>query len=307
MATRSILPFLTRRSALSSSLAALFLAACENDDEAKAPAAPRGSLAWAAAGDWRIEPERDVWRHPVETLQYWGILPTMTVLEILPGRGWMTTILAPFLAAGGGQLIVASFDPRGASPARLETLADFDARFRDESRFGRIERTIVSQQGSAQNLAPEGVVDLAILANNVHTLMAEQIAEPVFAGVFRTLRPGGVFGVEQHRAASTGIQDPAAGTGYVQEEYVKTLAREAGFEFAGASDINANPNDDRDHPFGVWTLPPTLRTSPLGQPENPDFNSGPYAAIGESDRMTLKFRRPMSGAPVEAPLRGHPG
>ena len=143
-----------------------------------------------------------------------------------------------------------------------------------------------------QQLAPPSSVDLAILSNNVHTLMAEGIAERVFADVRAALKPGGAFGIEQHRASSTGLQDPLAGTGYVQEEYVKALAQEAGFEFVAASDVNANPRDTRDHPFGVWTLPPTLRTSPLGQPDNEDFDSSPYAAIGESDRMTLKFRKP---------------
>jgi predicted methyltransferase len=115
------------------------------------------------------------------------------------------------------------------------------------------------------------------------------------------LKPGGTFGVEQHRAASTGLQDPLAGTGYVQEAYVKALAEEAGFEFVSASDVNANPRDTRDHPFGVWTLPPTLRTSPLGNADDPNFNSGPYATIGESDRMTLRFRKPI-GAGARAPI-----
>jgi predicted methyltransferase len=101
-----------------------------------------------------------------------------------------------------------------------------------------------------------------------------------------------VFGVEQHRAASTGLQDPLAGDGYVQEAYVRQLAQEAGFEFVAASDVNANPKDTRNHPFGVWTLPPTRRTAPQGQPADPNFDSSPYDAIGESDRMALKFVKP---------------
>lgn len=288
MLNRFAFPAISRRAALGLLLAA---ASCRQGG----PGAPeRGSLEWAAAGDWRIEPERDQWRHPVQTLRFWDIAPDQTVLEILPGLGWMTAILAPYLALGGGKLIVAGFDPEGASPARLQVLADFEARFAaNPDLFGQIERTHVSERGEPQALAPEGDVDLAILCNNVHTLMAEKIAEAVFEGVFRALKPGGVFGVEQHRAASTGLQDPLAGTGYVQEAYVKTLAREAGFEFVGASDINANANDDRDHPFGVWSLPPTLRSSPLGQPDDPGFDLEPYRRIGESDRMTLKFRKPI--------------
>jgi predicted methyltransferase len=177
-------------------------------------------------------------------------------------------------------------------------LADWQARFlNDPELFGHPRQSVVSQAGAA--LAPAGSVDLAILANNVHTLMAEGIAERVFALVLAALKPGGVFGVEQHRAASTGLQDPLAGTGYVQEAYVKALAQEAGFEFVAASDVNANPRDTRDHPFVVWSLPPILRTSPLGQPDNPDFDTTPFAAIGESDRMTLRFRKP-SGRPSGA-------
>jgi predicted methyltransferase len=258
------------------------------------PVYPVGSLEWAAAGPWRIEPERDLWRHPIVTLRFWGIAPAMTVLEILPGRGWYTAILAPYLARGGGKLIAASFDLATASPAKRETLADFEARFMHEPQtFGTIERTVVSESAS---LAEPGSVDLAILANNVHTLMAEGIAERVFAAVFQALKPGGAFGIEQHRASSSGLQDPLAGTGYVQEAYVRTLAQEAGFEFVAASDVNANPRDTRNHPFGVWSLPPVLRTSPLGQPDDPYFDTTPFTQIGESDRMTLKFRRPGGSA-----------
>ena len=256
------------------------------------PSAARGSLEWAIAGPWRLNPERDPWRHPFETLRFWGIAPQLTVLELLPGRGWYTTILAPYLKQGGGHLIVAGFDRARGTPAQRETQTDFERRFLTHpDQFGHIEETVLSPSGA---LAPDASVDLAILDNNVHTLMAEGAAERVFGQIAAALKQGGVFGVEQHRASSTGLQDPLAGSGYVQEAYVKTLAQEAGLDFVAASDINANPRDTRVHPFGVWTLPPTLRTSPLGQPDNPHFDTRPYVRIGESDRMTLKFRK--SGA-----------
>ncbi|MET0183090.1 MAG: methyltransferase [Caulobacterales bacterium] len=280
---------LTRRRALTL-LAAGPLAACA-PPESETPPPEEGSLEWALAGAWRTDPQRDSWRHPLETLQFWGIQPAMTVLEVFPGLGWYTAILAPYLAKGGGKLIVAGFDPRFGSVAQRETLAAFDARFgADPALYGRIEKAVLTAR-SAQLTAP-GSVDLAILANNTHTLMAAGYAEKAFRDIFAAVKPGGVLGVEQHRAPSTGVQDPLGGTGYVQEVYVRALAEEAGFVFVAASDVNANPADDREHPFGVWTLPPTLRTSPLGQPEDPLFDTGPYEQIGESDRMTLKFRKP---------------
>lgn len=288
---------LTRRAAL---LSAAALTACGRRGASSADTPPRGSLGWAIAGPWRIDPERDEWRHPLQTLLFWGLEGDMNVLEILPGLGWYTAILAPFLAANGGHLTAAGFDPRSPSLAQRETLAAWETRFtHSEELYGTITRTALTEQGGA--LAAPNSIDLAILANNVHTLMAEGIAERVFRDVLTALKPGGAFGVEQHRAASTGLQDPLAGTGYVQEAYVRALAQEAGFEFVAASDVNANPRDTRDHPFGVWTLPPTFRTSPIGQPDNPGFDTAPYEAIGESDRMTLKFRKPTGGAAVRAP------
>jgi predicted methyltransferase len=288
---------ITRRYAALSIAAAL--AACGRQASTAADAPPRGSLAWALSGPWRIDRERDQWRHPLQTLLFWGLEGDMTVLEILPGLGWYTSILAPYLAANGGRLIAAGFDPHSGSLAQREVLAAWEARFmRDPSLYGQIARTSLS--GSTP-IAPANSVDLAILANNIHTLMAEGVAERVFRDVLAALKPGGAFGVEQHRASSTGLQDPLAGAGYVQEAYVRALAQEAGFEFVAASDVNANPRDSRDHPFGVWTLPPTLRTSPLGQPDDPSFDTGPYAATGESDRMTLKFRKPSGLAPAAAP------
>lgn len=285
---------LTRRSAALG--LGLGLAACGGEDQTGADAPPEGSLAWAIAGPWRIDPARDEWRHPLQTLLFWGLQGDMTVLEIYPGLGWYTSILAPYLKANGGRLIAASFDPRSDSVAQRETLAAWEARFTNDAQlFGDIARSAVTADGAP--LAPPNSVDLAILANNVHTLMAEGIAERVFRGVLTALKPGGAFGVEQHRAASTGLQDPLAGTGYVQEAYVRALAQEAGFEFVAASDLNANARDSRDHPFGVWSLPPALRTSPLGQPDEPGFDTSPYEAIGESDRMTLKFRKPSRASP----------
>ena len=289
------MPSPTRRHAVLTLAAGL--AACGRGNDVET--APAGTLAWALAGDWRLQPERDQYRHPLQTLLFWGLEGDMTVVEILPGLGWYTAILAPFLAANGGRLIAASFDPRSSSLAQRETLAAWEARFsHNRELYGDIRETVV---GGAQPMAPANSVDLVILSNNVHTLMAEGIAERVFADVLTTLKPGGAFGVEQHRASSTGLQDPLAGAGYVQEEYVKALAHEAGFEFVAASDVNANPRDTRDHPFGVWTLPPTLRTSPLGQPDNPSFDTSPYRAIGESDRMTLKFRKRTGAAPAAPP------
>lgn len=275
----------------------LGLAACGRSEQSAADAPPQGSLAWAIAGPWRVDPDRDQWRHPLQTLLFWGLQGDMNVLEIYPGLGWYTSILAPYLKANGGRLTVASFDPRNGSVAQREVLAAWDARFtHDADLYGEIARTAVTAGGAP--LAPANSIDLAILANNVHTLMAEGAAERVFRGVLAALKPGGSFGIEQHRASSTGLQDPLAGTGYVQEAYVRALAQEAGFEFVAASDLNANARDSRDHPFGVWTLPPTLRSSPLGQDDDPRFDTAPYEAIGESDRMTLKFRKPNGAAPA---------
>ncbi len=126
----------------------------------------------------------------------------------------------------------------------------------------------------------------------IQDMMGAGIAEKAFTDAFAALKPGGILGVEQHRADIGNVQDPGATSGYVQEPFVKQLAAEAGFAYVGASEMNANPKDDKDHPFGVWTLPPQRLTAPRGQPPNPDFDGTLYESIGESDRMTLKFRKP---------------
>ncbi len=259
-----------------------------------------GTLEWAAAGSWRIDPERDQWRHPVETLRFWELKPGATVVEVFPGRGWYTSIVAPYLAKSGGKLYAATFDPIGATPAQLQTLDKYTTTFVNQPKtFGSITMTMLSPR--SREVAPANAADLVIVARNVHTLMGEGYAEKAFADFYRALKPGGILGIEQHRASSAGVPDPQASSGYVQEVLVKMIAQEAGFEFVGSSEMNANPRDDRNHPFGVWTLPPTLLSAPLGEPPNPRFDTAPYRAIGESDRMTLKFRKPDPAAAVAAP------
>ena len=141
-------------------------------------------------------------------------------------------------------------------------------------------------------LAPPASADTVLFLRNVHDWMHGGFADKAFHDAFQALKPGGVLGIEEHRLPAGGTQDVLATSGYVQEAYIKQMAKDAGFAFDKASEINANPRDDHNHPFGVWTLPPTRRSAPAGKPPNPAFNHAPYDAIGESDRMTLRFVKP---------------
>jgi predicted methyltransferase len=251
----------------------------------------KGSVAWALAGAWRPDADRarDRWRHPQESLAFWGFQPRMTVVEFWPGAGWYTDILAPCLTVGGGRLYAALLEPDDP-PARL---VDDAYRRRLAARpdlYGAVSPTSFGPHSGA--VAPAGSADLVLFLRNVHNWMAAGLAEKAFRDALAALKPGGVLGVEEHRARPGGAQDPAAGTGYVQEAYVRQLAKEAGFQFAGSSEVNANPRDTRNHPFGVWTLPPERRSSPRDRPPDPAFDHRKYDAIGESDRMTLKFVKP---------------
>jgi len=274
------------------------LAACgRKEEEAGTPPAPagppEGSLEWAVAGPWRAKDRpRDAFRHPMETLRFFGLQPRMTVLEFWPGSGWYTEILAPYLARGDGTYIAALFAEGPASdPAQAALNAAFQTRFTSDKRlYGEPQFTHFGAiSGPA---APAGTVDLALFMRNIHAWMAAGIAEKAFADAFAALRPGGVLGVEQHRLAPEEDQDPVAANGYVQEAFVRQLAAEAGFIFVASSEINANETDTKDHPFGVETLPPLRLTAPQGQPADPAFDRSKYDAIGESDRMTLRFRKP---------------
>lgn len=290
-------------------LGVAMLAGCKTEEKITAPVETMteaevtgpavGSLDWALAGEWRVAPERDAARHPMETLAFFGLKPSDTVVEIWPGGGWYTSVIGPYLRAGGGKLIAASYDPE-ASDYAARGLAKYTAAFVEKPEiYGDIEISIAS--ADSDGIAPEGVADVVLTFRNVHNWMKGAYADKMFADAYRALKPGGVLGVVEHRLPSAMEQDPLAASGYVQEALVRQFAEEAGFEFVGSSEVNANPADDADHPFGVWTLPPVLRTAPRGEEPSAEFDTAGYVAIGESDRMTLKFRKPAMPVPDDMP------
>ena len=178
-----------------------------------------------------------------------------------------------------------------ADAAQAEIVGRFKDRFDGDHALYGVPK--VTQFGATSGpIAEAASADLVLFMNTVNVWMGDGLADKAFRDAFAALKPGGALGVEQHRATPDTVQDPAAASGYVTEAYVKKLAEEAGFVFSASSEINANPKDTKDHPFGVWTLPPTRLSAPRGQPDNPNFNHAKYDLIGESDRMTLKFRKP---------------
>jgi predicted methyltransferase len=257
-------------------------------------AATDTALAAAIDGSWR-KPEnraRDAFRHPSESLIFWGLKPGMTIVEIDPGvRGWWTEILAPYARATGGTYIAALPDRAEASGADNPDAARaaFWKAVADKSIYGEVKAYDFGPQHP--DAIPAGSADLVLVARAFHNWARQGNATDVYMNAFFTmLKPGGILAVEQHRAAEGA--DPGAGTGYVPESYVIEAAHKAGFVLEAKSEINANAKDTKDHPFGVWTLPPTRRSAPAGQPADSSFDHSKYDAIGESDRMTLKFRKP---------------
>ena len=228
---------------------------------------------------------RDVWRHPVETLSFMGITPSMTVVEISPGAGWYTEILAPYLR-DKGQLILAGSDPDSSSEysrrgaERLKKKLDAQPAVYDKVKMG------VFEPPTKLNYAPAGSVDLVLTFRNVHNWAAEgePVTKAVFQSMYDALKPGGVLGVVDHRLPPNRQLDPKFESGYVHVAYVLRMAQSVGFKLQDQSEINANPKDTADHPNGVWALPPTYA--------NKDKDRVRFDAIGESDRMTLKFVKP---------------
>jgi len=301
----------TLTAAIASAVLALGLAACseapESDDagqaaapvaEAPAPApvaTPPASVVDATiAGEHRSAEHsaRDQFRHPAETLAFFGFAPAQTVVEITPGGGWYAEILAPALREQGRYIGVV-IDPAKADEQAREYYTKSNQKLRDKfaanpELYG--QATLVEVDPAAPVIGAAGSADLVLTFRNVHNWMEGGQAEGMFKAFFDVLKPGGVLGVVEHRAAEGAAADPKSG--YVPEATVIELATAAGFELAEKSEINANPADTKDHPNGVWTLPPSRNT-----PEGED--PAKYEAIGESDRMTLKFVKP--GAADAAP------
>ncbi|WP_395673313.1 class I SAM-dependent methyltransferase [Phenylobacterium sp.] len=224
---------------------------------------------------------RDPHRHPVESLTFWGLKPGQTVIEIAPGGGYWTEILAPYARATNGRYFATT------SPRAREAFAK---RFADTGRYGAVN--LVEFGPTTTSLGPAGSADLVLTARNLHNFIVQPgYLDRVMVQMFAVLKPGGVLAVEEHRS------DPKPeaanwSTGYMAEKTVIAAAEKAGFRLAAKSEINANPKDDKDHPFGVWTLPPTRVTAPYGTPQNPNFDRREFDAVGESDRMTLRFVKP---------------
>jgi predicted methyltransferase len=223
---------------------------------------------------------RDSARHPVAELEFFGVTPGMTVLEIWPAPGYWTEILGPYLAAHGHYIV--AHMPRDDSEGAGAYKAWSERVAKQKARMGTITETTLGP--GKYDLAPAGSVDMVVTFRNLHNWMGGGDADKVIAAFYKALKPGGILGVEDHRGRNDKPQDPKAQSGYVREDYAINLAKQAGFEFVGKSEINANPKDTKEWPEGVWTLPPTFA---LGAKDHDK-----YAAIGEGDNFVLKFRKP---------------
>jgi len=232
-------------------------------------------------GGWRSEKNkaRDQYRHPKETLTFFGVKAGQTLIEITPGGGWYTEILAP-LMKGNGTYIAAVAKPKNPEGEAARDNSGLKKKFADdEAEYG--EAKIVEFDGAAPNFGEPGSADVVVTFRNVHNWVSGGTAPQMVKAFYDVLKPGGVLGVEDHRAADGADVEQTKEKGYLPTDYVIKLATDAGFRLKGKSEINANPKDTKDYEKGVWTLPPTYE---LG-----DKDREKYSAIGESDRMTLKF------------------
>jgi len=252
------------------------------------------SLETAIAGSHRdpVNVARDPYRHPKETLTFFGLDPAMTVVEIWPAGGWYTEILAPVLRDKGAYY-AAVFVLGDSSPEyQRRTQEGYLAKLQNSpDLYGKVR---VTEMGAGRmDIAPSGSADMVLTFRNVHNWMKAGFVDEAFAAFFRSLKPGGVLGIVEHRAKPGTPIEKMIESGYVTEEHVVALAKKAGFVLEERAEINANAADTTDHPRGVWTLPPgyaLCREVEAGPKQ--DECKAPWKAIGESDRMTLRFRKP---------------
>ncbi len=226
---------------------------------------------------------RDTWRHPKETLLFFGLRPEMSVVEIWPDpAGWYTEVVAP-LVRDKGQYYAAVLDAAPGVASQEKRVADFKAKLASApTLYDKV--TVIPFYADGRDMVPPASVDMVLTFRNIHNWMARDSASQAFAAMYRALKPGGVLGVEEHRGDPARTQDPQAKAGYVNEQYAIDLIEAQGFRLVAKSELNANPRDPKDYEQGVWVLPPTYR---LG-----DKDREKYTAIGESDRFTLKFVKP---------------
>jgi predicted methyltransferase len=225
------------------------------------------------------EAERDRYRHPYETLTFFGIRPNMTVIELSPGTGWYTEILGPYLK-DEGKLVAAHWNLQGDVPPYYHSVrAGFDSRIANTARFGKVEVIPFDPPKLASLGAPESA-DLVLTFRNVHSYKSKGTFGDMVRAAHAVLKPGGVLGIVGHRLPEDREDDPRASTGYVKQSWVVKQVEAAGFRLEAASEVNANPADTADHPKGVWTLPPSLTSKE---------DAERFLQIGESDRFTLKF------------------
>ena len=288
------MPASRRLLAASALTAALLVTACASpraapDATAAPPVSDAETLAAidrVLAGDHRSAANRarDRYRHPQETLAFFGLRQEMTVLEVWPGGGgWYTEIVAPVLR-DRGHYIAATWDPKSDAQYVQDGLKAFAGKLAAHPELYDQATVTALQYPDEMHPVPEGSVDMVLTFRNLHNWMAREAEGHMLAAMYAALKTGGILGIVEHRASNAVAQDPRAKSGYVREDYVVALATAAGFELIGRSNINANPQDTKDYPEGVWSLPPTFREG--------DVNRERYAAIGESDRLTLRFRKP---------------
>ena len=250
-------------------------------------AQPQDPLAAAVASPSRTArfTARDPYRHPLETLRFFGLRPNETVVEIWPGRGWYTEILAPYLHDEGKYYAALDApDVPGASKEAKDDAAALRKRMADDpTHLGKVVITELHPPQLTE-ICPPGTADVVLTFRNVHNWLEKGEQQAMFNAFFKALKPGGVLGVVEHRARPGTDLKQMRKSGYMDEDYIRRLAATAGFRFDAQSPVNNNPKDTKDYPQGVWTLPPTLT---LG-----DKDRDRYLAIGESDRMTLRFVKP---------------